>query len=325
MEKSCVILKFVQKGGTEQMKLNRLLTMTMILINRKKVKAQELAELFDVSVRTIYRDVETLSSAGVPVFSQQGVNGGISLIEGYRMDKQILTKDELASLSIALQSALTSYEDMHAKAVLEKLTGIADDKVKQAMDHLFIDRSPWGQNGLLKEQITVLKRAIEHEHCVRFLYSTTHGTMTNRLIEPHTLVQKGKVWYIYGYCTLRGGFRLFKISRMKDIKEELLSFQRKEVHLLEQPWDKAWQQPQNLVELTLSFDSSIQTLVEETFGAVHINYDKSIVQIALPEDEWLYGLLLSFGNQIKLIDPPHLVEIVQRRAQEIVALYTQHK
>lgn len=320
-----MILKFVQKGGTEQMKLNRLLTMTMILINRKKVKAQELAELFDVSVRTIYRDVETLSSAGVPVFSQQGVNGGISLIEGYRMDKQILTKDELASLSIALQSALTSYEDMHAKAVLEKLTGIADDKVKQAMDHLFIDRSPWGQNGLLKEQITVLKRAIEHEHCVRFLYSTTHGTMTNRLIEPHTLVQKGKVWYIYGYCTLRGGFRLFKISRMKDIKEELLSFQRKEVHLLEQPWDKAWQQPQNLVELTLSFDSSIQTLVEETFGAVHINYDKSIVQIALPEDEWLYGLLLSFGNQIKLIDPPHLVEIVQRRAQEIVALYTQHK
>jgi len=320
-----VILKFVQKGGTEQMKLNRLLTMTMILINRKKVKAQELAELFDVSVRTIYRDVETLSSAGVPVFSQQGVNGGISLIEGYRMDKQILTKDELASLSIALQSALTSYEDTHAKAVLEKLTGIADDKVKQAMDHLFIDRSPWGQNGLLKEQITVLKRAIEHEHCVRFVYSTTHGTMTNRLIEPHTLVQKGKVWYIYGYCTLRGGFRLFKISRMKDIKEELLSFQRKELHLLEQPWDKAWQQPQNLVELTLSFESSIQTLVEETFGAVHINYDKSIVQIALPEDEWLYGLLLSFGNRIKLIDPPHLVEIVQRRAQEIVALYTQQK
>lgn len=325
MEKSCVILKFVQNGGADQVKLNRLLTMTMILINRKKVKAQELAELFDVSVRTIYRDVETLSSAGVPVLSQQGVNGGISLIEGYRMDKQILTKDELTSLSIALQSALTSYEDTHAQAVLEKLTGVADDKVKQSMDHLFIDLSPWGQNGLFKEQITVLKKAIEQAHCVSFLYSTTHGTMTKRLIEPHTLVQKGKVWYIYGYCTLRDGFRIFKISRMKDIKEELRSFQRKEVHLSEQPWDQAWQQPQNLVELTLSFDASIQTLVEETFGAAHIDYDKSIVQIALPEDEWLYGLLLSFGNRVKLIHPPHLVDIVQRRAQEIVALYTQHK
>lgn len=307
------------------MKLDRLLTMTMILINRKKVRAQELADLFDVSVRTIYRDVETLSFAGVPVVSQQGVNGGISLIDGYRMDKQILTKEELTSLSIALKSALTSYEDTHAKAVLEKLTGIADDKVKKSMDHVFIDLSPWGQNVILKEQITLLKKAIEDEQCVSFLYSTAHGTMTKRLIEPHTLVQKGKVWYIYGYCTLRNSFRLFKISRMKDIKEAFVCFERKAVHLAELPWDKAWQQPHNLVAITLSFDESIRTLVEETFGAEHIDNEKSIVQVSLPEDEWLYGFLLSFGNRIKLIDPPYLVDIVHKRAQGIVALYQETK
>lgn len=284
-----------------------------------------MAELFDVSVRTIYRDVETLSCAGVPVVSQQGVNGGISLIDGYRMDKQILTKEELTSLSIALKSALTSYEDAHATAVLEKLTGIADEKVKKSIDHLFVDLSPWGQNVILKEQITLLKRAIEDEHCVSFLYSTAHGMLTKRLIEPHTLVQKGKVWYIYGYCTLRDGFRLFKISRMKEIKEELICFERKSVHLAELPWDKAWQQPKNLVEITLTFDETIRTLVEETFGAEHIDNEKSIVQVSLPEDEWLYGFLLSFGNRIKLINPPYLVDIVKRRAQEIVALYVENK
>lgn len=304
------------------MKVDRLLTMTMILINRKKVKAQELAELFDVSVRTIYRDVETLSCAGVPILSQQGVNGGISLMEGYRMDKQVLTKEELTSLSIALKSALTSYEDAHVKAVLEKLTGVADEQVKQSIDHFFIDLSPWGQNILLKEQITLLKNAIESERCVSFLYSTTYGTMTNRIIEPHTLVQKGKMWYIYGYCTLRNGFRLFKISRMKQMKEEQRSFERKEVHLSDLPWDKAWQQPENLVELTLSFDAQILTLIEETFGVEQIDYERSIVHVALPEDEWLYGFLLSFGNRIKLLDPPYLVDIVQKRAQEIVEIYT---
>lgn len=303
------------------MKLERLLTMTMILINRKKVTAQELADLFNVSVRTIYRDIETLSCAGVPVISQQGVNGGISLIDGYRVDKQVLTKEELTSLSIAIKSALTTYEDSHAEAVLEKLTGVADEKVKQSIDQLFIDLSPWGPNVIFKEQITLLKNAIEHGHHISFTYSTTHGRITRRLLEPHTLVQKGKVWYVYGYCTLREDFRLFKISRMKDIKEEKTTFQRKEVNLSELPWDKKWHRPQNIVNLTLSFDFAITTLVEESFGAEHVDNESSTINISLPEDEWLYGFLLSFGHRLKVLEPSHISEIVLKRAQEIVELY----
>ncbi|MGE7091556.1 helix-turn-helix transcriptional regulator [Lysinibacillus sp. NPDC048646] len=303
------------------MRLDRLLTMTMILINRKKVKAQELAELFEVSVRTIYRDVETLSLAGVPVISQQGVNGGISLIDGYRVDKQVFTKEELASLSIAIKSALTSYEDAHAEAVLEKLTGVADEKVKQSIDQLFIDLSPWGHNVILKEQITLLKKAIENEYCVSFTYSTGYGQTSNRLIEPHTIVQKGKVWFVYGYCLLRESFRLFKISRMKNLTREMTSFERKEVNLSALPWNEDWFQPQNLVDLTLSFDPKIMTLMEETFGADNVNIENLSVHISLPEDEWLYGFLLSFGHRIKILKPTHISEIVQERAREIVDLY----
>ncbi|WP_155593970.1 helix-turn-helix transcriptional regulator [Lysinibacillus cavernae] len=306
------------------MKLERLLTMTMILINRKKVKAQELAELFNVSVRTIYRDIETLSCAGVPVISQQGVNGGISLIEGYRVDKQVLTKDELASLSIAIKSALTTYEDSHAEAVLEKLTSIADDHIKQSIDHLFIDLSPWGPNVLFKEHITTIKNAIENKYCVSFTYSTTHGKQTRRIVEPHTLVQKGKTWYLYGYCTLRKDFRLFKLARIKNLLQEEAIFERKEVNLSELPWGKEWHQPQNVVDLVITFDKAITTLVEESFGAEHIDHEHSMINISIPEDEWLYGFLLSFGHRIKIIEPFYIREIIQKRAQEIVHLYKNH-
>ncbi|KGR88359.1 helix-turn-helix transcriptional regulator [Lysinibacillus boronitolerans] len=303
------------------MKLERLLTMTMILINRKKVKAQELAELFNVSIRTIYRDIETLSCAGVPVISQQGVNGGISLIDGYRVDKQVLTKDELTSLSIAIKSALTTYEDSHAEAVLEKITSIADDHVKQSMDHLFVDLSPWGPNALFKEHITTLKTAIQSKRCIRFHYSTTYGEQTSRIVEPHTIVQKGKIWYLYGYCTLRKDFRLFKLARMKHLLQVDSTFERKEVNLSELPWGKEWHQPQNVVDLVISFDKDITTLVEESFGAEHIDHERSMIYISIPEDEWLYGFLLSFGHRIKIMEPPYIRDIIQNRALEIVQLY----
>ncbi|OZI12061.1 transcriptional regulator [Bacillaceae bacterium SAS-127] len=303
------------------MKVERLLTMIMILINRKKVKAQELADLFDVSVRTIYRDVDTLSCAGIPVISQQGSNGGISLMEGYRVDQQVLTKDELASLSVAIQSALTSYEDPHAEAVLEKLTGVADETVRQSVDQVFIDLSPWGQNVVLKEQLTLLKQAIESTHCVRFNYVASDGSITSRFIEPHTLVQKGRMWYVYGYCRLRENFRLFKIARMKDIVEAEELFEKKPLQLAELPWDKEWQQPQNLVHLMLSFDPQIVTTMEEMFGTERVDAERSIVEVSLPENEWLYGYLLSFGHRIKVLEPYHISQIVRERAEKIVALY----
>jgi len=302
-------------------KLERLLTMTMILINRKKVTAQELAEVFNVSVRTIYRDIETLSCAGVPVISQQGVHGGIRLIDGYRVDKQVLTKDELASLSIAIKSALTTYEDSHAEAVLEKLTGIADDHVKQSIDHLFVDLSPWGPNVLFKEYITILKSAIENKHCVNFTYSKTHGELTSRVVEPHTLVQKGKMWYLYGYCMLRKDFRLFKLARIKNLKQADIQFERKEINLSELPWGKEWHKPQNVVDLVIVFDTAITTLVEESFGVENVDHEQSKIFISIPEDEWLYGFLLSFGNRIKIMEPSYIRDIISKRAQEIVELY----
>ncbi|MBS4192730.1 YafY family transcriptional regulator [Bacillus sp. FJAT-49705] len=305
------------------MKLDRLLTMTMILINRKKVKAQELAELFDVSIRTIYRDVDTLSKAGIPVISYQGANGGISLIEGYRVDKQVLTEDELTSISIALKSVLTSYQDPHAEAVLEKITGIAAER-KTSLDYIFIDYSPWGSNALLKEKITKVKQAIETSSCLIFTYSKGYGKQTERMIEPHILVEKGRSWYVYGFCHLREAFRLFKVSRMKDIQLSEEKFIRKEINLSEQPWDKEWHEPKNTISLKLSFSPGSRLLMEESFGVEFIKEEQSIVEIDIPEDEWLYGFILSFGNKVEVLEPLHIREIIKKRIIDVMKIYTEN-
>ncbi len=108
---------------------------------------------------------------------------------------------------------------------------------------------------------------------------------------------------------------------MKNLNKEMISFERKEINLSSLPWNEDWFQPQNLVDLTLSFDPKVATLMEETFGTENVNIDNLSVQISLPEDEWLYGFLLSFGNRIKILNPTYIGEIVQQRALEIVKLY----
>ncbi|WP_100332218.1 helix-turn-helix transcriptional regulator [Bacillus xiapuensis] len=303
------------------MKVDRLLTMTMILLNRKNVKAQELAELLNVSIRTVYRDVETLSRAGIPVFSQQGANGGIRLIDGYRMDKQVLTKEELASLSIALNSVLTSYEDRHAEAVLEKLIGVADEAVKKSANQVMVDWSSWGNDGVQKEKMTICKQAIETQRCLRFSYSSSSGHLTNRVIDPHTLVYKERRWYVYGFCRLRNKFRIFKLSRMKELQTGLESFQRKPLKLAELPWKKEWNQPENLVKLILAYERNVYPMMADVFGEEQIDASQCLIRVSLPENEWLYGFLLSFGPRLQVIEPPHIVEVIKQRAAEIVRQY----
>lgn len=298
------------------MKLDRLLRMTMLLLDRKKVTAQELAEEFHVSVRTVYRDIDTLSSAGIPVVSYQGANGGISLIEDYRIDKHFLKAEEISSLSLALKSLLTAYEDPNAKSVLEKIRHVANIESKE--DYLFIDDSPWGQDVHIKQKRTFLKAAIETSTCVEILYG--NGTDTPRMIEPHTLVQKGRSWYVYSYCLQRQAFRLFKLTRIKNLQWSEQTFQRKEVNVSELPWDKDWYD-HKVVTLKLAYQQEIREKVEEMFGVEAIDEEKQTVTLKLPEDQWLYGFLLSFSDKIEVLEPTHIREIIQQQARNILNVY----
>lgn len=306
------------------MKLDRLLAITMILINQRRVQAQELADMFDVSVRTIYRDIDSLNQAGIPIITYQGQNGGIGLIEGYRMDKNVLTRDELGAIKLALKSLSTSYQDAHASAVLEKLKGLSNEQ--QTLESIFIDFSPWGGNSVLKEKVTMLKKAIESHFCVQFFYSNSLGKESNREVEPHTIVLKGQSWYLYAFCQQKEQFRLFKIARMKDVSILKKEFVRKEVQIEDSPWDKEWYHPKRTTTLTLSFKSSDLALMEEMFGVENIitsDENQPVVTVEMPEDEGMYRFLFSFIDRIEVIKPDHVRRKLKDMLQNMVDLYTE--
>ncbi|MGE8203549.1 helix-turn-helix transcriptional regulator [Heyndrickxia sp. NPDC080065] len=304
------------------MKLDRLLAIIMILVNQRRVQAQELAEMFDVSVRTIYRDIDTLNQAGIPIVTYQGQNGGIGLIDGYRMDKHVLTRDELNAISIALKSISTSYQDVHASAVLEKLKGITNEQ--QPPESIFIDFSPWGGSPVLKEKVTMLKKAIETSVCVHFFYSNSSGEESEREVEPHTIVLKGQSWYLYAFCLKKKQFRLFKIARMKELTVDEKEFERKEVQLDESPWDKEWYHPERITTLVFTFQSRDLAMIEEMFGVENVTKDEEgrfIVRTEMPEDEGMYRFLLGFMDQIEVIEPIHVREKLRGLLKKMGEIY----
>ncbi|WP_054949324.1 helix-turn-helix transcriptional regulator [Numidum massiliense] len=311
------------------MKLERLLAIVVLLMNKKRVQAKELADMFEVSVRTIYRDVDAINQAGIPVVTYQGVNGGIEIMEGYRLDKYVLTNDELAAIAVALRSVATSYDHYRTDVLLEKIKGAVppseSERFRAKTDHVFVDFSPWGGDPQLKQKMTTLREALQAEKCVSFSYYSVKGEVTEREVEPHTLVLKGQKWYLYAFCKLRGAFRFFKLARMKDCALTDVSFRRQAVALDDAPWDKAWFDPLQTVDVRLRFTAKVRPIVEEWFDVANIRYESDgtcTVQVTLPEDDWLYGFILSFGANVEVLAPEELRENIRTIAGEVYDVYS---
>ncbi len=311
------------------MKLDRLLAITMILIQRRRIPAKELADMFEVSVRTIYRDIEAINQAGIPIVSYQGANGGIGIMENYRLNQHILTQEELASVTMALKSVASTYRDARAEVVLGKIRGIVESTQSEAFkmmsEQIYIDYSPWGGDAPQKEKITRIKHAIQTSSLLSFTYHNVSGTISERIVEPHTLVLKGRQWYLYAYCTNKCEFRLFRLSRLKEPVLLEDAFQRRPINLEELPWDNEWRKPGQTVQLVLRFVPQIRSIVEEMFGVDHIRIDAQgycWVSEAYPLDDWLYGFVLSFGPRVEVVEPLFFRENIQKLAHEIGSVYS---
>lgn len=310
------------------MKLDRMIAIIVTLIRRERIQAKELADMFDVSVRTIYRDIEAINQAGIPIITYQGANGGITIAEGYKLDKSVLTNNELVAIVTALQSVSNTYLDSNNQGLLEKLKSVVPSSHLESFNlmtkQVIIDLSPWGDDSGLKEKNTLLKQAMDASKTVSFQYSNAKGETSNREVEPHTLVLKGQKWYLYAYCKLRDSFRLFKLARMKNIKITEMCFSRRETNLEELPWDKEWHRSENMVNLVLGIDSGLKVLAEEWFGVENVHPDRNgkfKVTLSFPEDDWLYGFILSFGSHVEVLEPEHIRNRIKSLAQKIYSIY----
>ena len=298
------------------MKINRLLEIVTILLNRETVTAKELAERFGVSTRTIYRDVDVLSSAGVPVYTNKGCSGGISLLEDYTLSKVILSKSESEGLLLALKTiGATSYPE--ADAIINKLGSIF--KNNQANDWIEVDFEGWSSKVNEQNKFSKIRDAIINKQVISFDYVNASGSKSNRSVEPVKLVFNAYTWYLIAYCLLRDSHRIFRLSRIKNVQITQRRFTKREIQEYE---NQATNIP--LVELRLRCDEKALNRLYDTFDGACItkNDDGSYdLAVSLPEEEWVYGYILSFGGYAKVLEPEHIREIIKTRAKEILEKY----
>ena len=311
------------------MKLDRLLAITILLINRKRISARELAERFEVSIRTIHRDIEAINCAGIPIASFQGANGGFGIMENYKIDRNVLTINDIYSIVTALKGMNTTFEDKHISDILEKIRSLVPEyelsnaAIKRGQT--IIDYSPWGWGDKQKQKINTVRKAIEDSCLISFNYTSSKGENIRRTIEPMGIVFKGFFWYFYGYCRLRNDYRFFKISRVKDLILEKESFNRRNKSFEDIQTGLDWKvDSQKIIRLVLKFRPDAYMRVVDTFGEDMIRElaDGSIlVEVSFPEDEWVYGTILSYGGDVEVLEPDHLRDIIRDRAKKVWEQY----
>ncbi len=195
------------------MQINRLFEIIYILLNKKSITAKELADRFEVSVRTIYRDIDTLSSAGIPIYASQGKGGGISLLDDYVLDKSVLSEREQNEILYALQS-LSITQAPETSRILAKLSSLFN---KNRTNWIEVDFSPWGSDEKRTCQFTLIKDAILSLRIIEFNYVSSSGEKSIRRVEPVKLIFKVNAWYLQAFCLTRKTYRTFKITRMSDV------------------------------------------------------------------------------------------------------------
>jgi len=193
------------------MQINRLFEIVYLLLEKETATAKELAQQFEVSVRTIYRDIDILSTAGIPVYTNKGKGGGISLLENFVLDKSILSEEEQNQIIFALQS-LEKLDKNSEKKALEKMSRLFH---KQAENWIEIDFSNWSNEN---NKFEMMKQAILKKQVMEFTYFNSYGEETKRQVEPLQIWFKDKAWYIKAYCRVKQDYRVFKIARMREIK-----------------------------------------------------------------------------------------------------------
>ena len=331
--------------------LSRRLGIIYLLLNRGTVTAGELAEQFEVSVRTIYRDVEQLSMAGIPVYARKGKNGGISLTERFVLDKMVISEEEqrriLAALASLRETGASQEED-----ILHKLGTFFKADVP---DWVAIDFSDW--SGRRQELFEQIREAILERKVMEFDYYGQYGEMARRTVEPVQLLFKEYTWYVRAYCRKRQALRLFKVLRMKRVKlleETYEADARKWAGETEKQGEAvagvasgAERQPGQTSEETGSqeqydttWDDSWEKLREEKVvfwvaaREAYRIYDRFeeeeitmlpggdfLITLQCCLDDWVYGVILSFGPSAKVIGPEYVREKILEKIREMEKNY----
>ena len=299
-------------SGKEGMEMHesRLFKILYYLLDQGQATAPELAEKFEVSVRTIYRDLDALSGAGIPIYAETGRNGGIHLMDGFVLDKAVLSGEEKQEILTALQS-INTIQNMSSSQTLQKLSSIFH---LNSENWLEVDFSRWGNDGGDNEKFELLKSAVIQRKNVKICYAGSCGAVKERTVQPFKLVYKAKAWYLKAFCTERQDWRIFKLNRILDL--EILN----EGFLHRSAPQTADEDEGVYNQIVLRFPQEMAYRVYDEFDKAQIQKQTDgafIVSAKMPEDAWLTGFLLSFGTQVDILSPVYLKEVIAEQAKRI--------
>lgn len=299
------------------MKINRLLEMIILLLNKGTITAGELSDRFQVSVRTIYRDIDILSTSGVPVVMTRGNGGGISLLEEYSLSKVMISEQERDGLLLALQTLqATGYPQ--SEDILTKLGAVFKEPSRK--DRIEIDFSYWSSTPNEKNKFNDIKEAIWQRRVISFDYVNSNGLKSSRSAEPERLLYKGHTWYLIAYCRKREGHRIFRLTRVKNVMVLEETFTPR----LCPEWEEEASGLPDSVHLKLKFQPRILNRIYDDFAEELITKNEDgtlVVEVDFPEDEWVYGYILSFGSYVEVLEPVHIRRIVTERLKLALEKY----
>ncbi len=307
------------------MKFEILISILFELLSKKTVSAVYLAEKYNVSVRTIYRYIECLENAGIPLYTVRGKYGGIAIIDTYKYGATFFTRPEYNQTIDALSAIVKSVPNKHLSSVLNKLKSNIRNEYSGfdiKSGNLIIDAGPWGDTVGYKTKLILVQKAIEEQRVLSITYHDRNGERSSRDIEPHVIVFKQGLWYVYAYCRLRNSFRFFKTGRIEQANISNLHFTRKEIAEGELPLD-FWHNSIEAQSIVMEIDKSVLSDVEEWLGIENVSLvgDKHIAEATLPYDDGLVSKIMSYGNGIKVISPADLKQKIKEKAKALINIY----
>ena len=286
------------------MKIDRLVSIIMLLLDKERIGAQELADMFEVSPRTIYRDIDTINMAGIPIRSTSGVGGGFEIMQNYKIEKNVFSTADLSAILMGLSSLSDMIRgDELINALAKVKSFIPADRAKDIelrANQIRIDLSAWMGSRNIQLYLEIIRMALQENRLLSFEYVAHHGEKTTRTVEPYQLVMKNSHWYFHGYCYKRNDFRLFRLSRISDLHME------KETFI-----------PRDFPKTSLDFEEIYCSY--EHFLPVDDEY--YIVDFPFIENDYNYDILLSFGSKCECLEPLHIRAEVKRKIHDLAAIY----
>lgn len=300
------------------MKIDRLLGIVMILLQKDKVTAPYLAEKFEVSRRTINRDIENLCMAGIPIVTTQGGSGGITIADGYKVDKSVLTYDEMQKLVAGLKILDSIPSEEGSEKLLNKFF-MKQDNLLSIRDSIIINLSSHYKSSLA-DKISLIKNTINNNTRITFRYYSKKGD-TVRKVEPYYLTFQWSAWYVFGYCTDKKDFRLFKLNRLWELSDTGEDFKPQEIPEERKDLDCYFTDE---IKVTVQFDESVKYRLIDEYGVdcyTITEEGKLLFRTSFTNKDFMVSWILGFGDKVEVIYPKGLKQEIRKIAENIINQY----